>query len=69
MTAPLLVFADFKKPFRLETDASKEGLGAVLLQELDDGQYHPVAFASHELKGESPSTTHLNLSSWPSNGP
>ena len=49
-----MVFADFKKPFQLETDASKEGLGAVLLQELDDGQYHPVAFASRELKGGEP---------------
>ena len=54
MTAPVLVFADFKKPFRLETDASKEGLGALLLQESDDGQYHLVAFASHELKGGEP---------------
>ena len=54
MTAPSLVFADFKKPFWLETDASKEGLGAVLLQESDDGQYHPVAFASRELKGGEP---------------
>ena len=54
MTAPVLVFADFKKPFWLETDASKEGLGAVLLQESDDGQYHPVAFASCELKGGEP---------------
>ena len=54
MTAPVLVFTDFKKPFRLETDASKEGLGAVLLQESDDGQYHPVAFTSHELKGGEP---------------
>ena len=54
MTAPVLVFADFKKPFRLETDTSKEGLGAVLLQESDDGQYHPVAFASRELKGGEP---------------
>ena len=54
MTAPVLVFADFKKPFQLETNASKEGLGAVLLQESDDGQYHPVAFASQELKGGEP---------------
>ena len=54
MMAPVLVFTDFKKPFRLETDASKEGLGTVLLQESDDGQYHPVAFASHELKGGEP---------------
>ena len=54
MTAPVLVLADFKKPFRLETDASKEGLGAVLIQESDDGQYHPVAFASQELKGGEP---------------
>ena len=51
MMAPVLVFADFKKPFRLETDASKEGLGAILLQESDNGQYHLVAFASRELKG------------------
>ena len=54
MTAPVLVFANFKKPFRLETDASREGLGTVLLQESDDRQYHPVAFASWELKGGEP---------------
>ena len=54
MMAPVLVFADFKKPFWLETDASREGLGAILLQESDDGQYHPVAYASRELKGGEP---------------
>ena len=54
MMAPVLVLTDFKKPFQLETDASKEGLGAVLLQESDDGQYHPVAFTSRELKGGEP---------------
>ena len=54
MTAPILVFTDFKKPFWLETDASWEGLGPVLLQESDNGQYHPVAYASRELKGGEP---------------
>ena len=51
LTAPVLVFVDFKKPFLFETDASIEGLGAVLCQKQDDGRYHPVAYASHGLKG------------------
>ena len=51
MTAPVLAFADFKKPFQLETDASRDGLGAVLSQKQEDGQYHPVAYASRGLKG------------------
>ena len=51
LTAPVLAFTDFKKPFLLETDALIEGLGAVLSQEQDDGHYHPVAYASRGLKG------------------
>ena len=50
MTAPVLVFADLKQPFRLETDASKDGQGAVLSQKQSDGRYHPVAYASRSLK-------------------
>ena len=49
LTLPLLVFPDFTKPFLLETDASKEGLGAILSQKQDDGRFHPVAFGSHSL--------------------
>ena len=37
MTAPILVFTDFTKPFWLETDASAEGLGAILLRCLMTG--------------------------------
>ena len=51
MTSPVLAFADFEKPFLLETNASKEGLGAVLSQKQEDGRYHPVAFTSHALHG------------------
>ena len=50
VTALVLAFADFEKPFLLETDASSCGLGAVLSQKQDDDIYHPVAYASRELK-------------------
>ena len=45
----MLVFPDFDKPFFLEMDASKGGLGVVLSQKQDDGYYHPVTFGSHSL--------------------
>ena len=48
-STPILVFPDFDKPFLLEMDASKEGLGAVLSQKQSDGCYHPVAFGSCSL--------------------
>lgn len=47
-TTPVLAFADFTKPFRLHTDASFEGLGAVLYQE-SEGRDRVIAFASRRL--------------------
>ena len=42
---------DFTKPFRLETDASLEGLGAMLAQETANGIVRPLAYASRTVRG------------------
>ena len=49
MTALILLFADYTKPFLLETDASKDGLWAVLSQKQADGQCHSIAYGSRAL--------------------
>ena len=49
MSSPILAFASYMKDFLLETDASNEGLGAVLSQKQADGHYHPVANGSLAL--------------------
>ena len=49
LQAPVLKFVDYSKPFMLETDASSDGLGAVLLQEGEDGKLHPIAYGSQSL--------------------
>ena len=45
---PILGFADYKKPFVLHTDASGEGLGAVLHQQ-QDGVNRVISYASRSL--------------------
>ena len=64
MSTPVLAFADYTKEFLLETDASKEGLGAVLSQKQADGQYHLVAYGSQALTAHEKNTIPPNWSSW-----
>ncbi|XP_060780518.1 uncharacterized protein LOC132888512 [Neoarius graeffei] len=60
VSAPILAYADFSKPFILEVDASHSGLGAVLSQE-QDGAVRPVAYASRGLR-----PTERNMSNYSS---
>ena len=46
--APILAYADFKSPFILHTDASGDGLGAVLYQNQED-QRRVTAYVSRSL--------------------
>ena len=50
MITAILTFTDYTKEFLLETDASKEGLGAVLSQKQADGQHHPVTYVVEPLQ-------------------
>ena len=46
---PVLAYPDYLRKFKLYTDASDDGLGAVLTQLSEDGKERPVAFASRTL--------------------
>ena len=66
---PVMAFPDFTKPFVLHTDASQEGLGAVLYQE-QDGKLRVLGYASRILT-PSEKNYHMQQENWsslPSNG-
>ena len=43
---PILAYANYRKPFKLHTDASENRLGAVLYQKQDDGTDRIIAYTS-----------------------
>ena len=56
---PVLAYPDYTKNFKLYTDASENGLGAVPTQLKEDGKEQPIAYASRTLsKSERNYDTH-----------
>lgn len=63
-TAPVLGFADFSQPFKLYTDASFDGLGAVLYQN-QDGEDWVIATPVDVSAGPSGITQYTSWNSCP----
>ena len=67
---PILGFPNFELPFVLETDASEQGLGAVLSQ-VQDGKMRVIAYASRSLRPAEKNMENyssMKLELWPSSG-
>ena len=45
----ILAYGNYTKPFKLHTDASENGLGAVLYQKQDDGMESVIAYVIRTL--------------------
>lgn len=49
ISAPVLVQPNFAKPFTIQCDASRVGVGGVLTQTDEEGKEHPIAYVSMKL--------------------
>ena len=46
---PILAYTNYQKPFKIHTDASELGLGAVLYQDQDNGTMRVIVYVSRTL--------------------
>ena len=51
MSAIVLAFPNYDLPFIIDTDASEEGIGAMISQVQEDGVERPIAYAARALRG------------------
>ena len=65
---PVLAYPDYKQKFKLYTDASENGLGAVLTQIKDDNSERPVAYASRTLSKSERNYELISWNFWPLSG-
>ena len=70
-SAPILAYPDYSRPFILETDASLKGIGGVLTQEDDEGNFCIISSASrtpkpyeHSMRNYSSAKLELLLLKW-----
>ncbi|CAM5159081.1 unnamed protein product [Eretmochelys imbricata] len=68
-SGPVLANPDFDKPFMVFTDASDTGLGAVLMQEDEKGERHPIVYLSKKLLPTSKTSRPSGRNAWPWCGP
>jgi hypothetical protein len=61
VTAPILIFPDWKKEFHVHVDASSVALGAVLAQPREGDIDHPISFASRKLSTTKHNYTTTNV--------
>lgn len=52
ITASVLARPDFTQPFTIQTDASDVSIGAVLTQEDENGEEHPITYISRALNAD-----------------